>query len=134
MEVGREVFKSATVGDDMFNILDSMDMEVCEEGIKRWRKNAKVAKDCRGRVKEGASRSQDDDVCLQRGCPEQGGCGVERMRVKDGEARVRREGRGIINSPASSCESMNQGKVLRSLGCEGINVEGFNCVADLDNA
>ena len=51
VEVRWEIFKSAAVRDDMFNILDCMHMEACEERIEGCRKDAKVAKDGRGRVK-----------------------------------------------------------------------------------
>ncbi len=40
-------FESAAVGDDMFNVMDSMHIEACEEPTKRCRKDAKVAEDCR---------------------------------------------------------------------------------------
>ena len=51
VEIRREVLEPTAVRNYVFNVLDSMDMEACEERIKGCLKDAKVAKDGRGRVK-----------------------------------------------------------------------------------
>ena len=62
------------------------------------------------------------------------GGGVEGVGRQGGEGGVRREGRGVVNSPTSERKCMYEGEVLLAFGCEGLDVARFHGIAQLDKA
>jgi hypothetical protein len=73
-------------------------------------------------------------MSLEGSCNKVSGVWEKRMGRQGWETSVGREGGGIIDTPASLGEMVDQGKVLLVFGSEGFCVFGFNRVAKFGEA
>ena len=64
------------MGDDVIDVVDSMNMQLRQQRFKLGGEDAEVFQDSRSRVEEDSCGSQDDDMCFERGCVQARGSGV----------------------------------------------------------
>ena len=65
MEVRGKVLETATMRDNMLDVLHRVDVKATGERVERGREDAEASENIRSGVEEGASGSEDDDVSLE---------------------------------------------------------------------